>query len=217
MIDNIYLINLPERTDRLSDSIEEMRLWGMYYKTICAIKDKDGANGLKMTMGKLFESVLATKWERNVLVLEDDAKFLRPPAKLISEYVNQLPEDYHIAYLGCNMLIAPERVSENVLRIKAAYSSHAIIYSREAMRLILKHISKDKAYDQILQSEIQPLNKSYCIYPMLATQRDSRSDIADFDDYWSKPNLRKYLDEPTRTVKWDLMMRERFEQHTKGI
>lgn len=183
----VFIINLDERTDRKSVMDYQMRKRGIEYEIFPATKNDNGAKGLNLTMIELFKVCLERGYER-VLILEDDCQFLIPGiVPFIDSSLKQLPEDYYCFHLGLNLLSQPERISENVLRIDQAFSSHAILYSREGIANILPIVEKntDVPYDITLRTLIQPSKKCYCSFPMVATQRDGFSDIENKIVYWS--------------------------------
>lgn len=215
-IDSIYVLNIPGRTDRLLDSAKELHKYGIPAKIFPATKMKDGAEGLRQTMRHLFTNVLKTNF-KNILVLEDDFSFLINPHEMIPKFLEQLPEEFHCAYLGANLLARPERVSDNVLKLSAAYATHAIIYSREAIEIIMKNLHDSQPYDLILNKTIQKMGRCYIIYPMICTQRDSPSDIANYDEYANNPQTAIYVDPKTKSIKWGAMMQDRMMKMTTNI
>lgn len=176
-IDEVYVINLPDRNDRREMIDKELSRYGMQYTLFEAVKNDNGILGLLDSMKKLFTEAIS-KNQSNIMVLEDDVKFLAPPIEFLNTVLPQLPSRYHCFHLGVNLIEPPLRYSENVLLIKRAYATHAIIYSREAIEKILvlleTHIT---AYDIILMNNLQGQKRCYCTYPVLATQQPGYSDI----------------------------------------
>lgn len=200
-VEKILVINIESRTDRLEQIDCDLKSFGIEYERFPAIKDDNGIKGLVLTMVELFKICLE-KGYKNFLVLEDDALFLVPqPVKFLDICLKQLPEDYLCFHLGCNLISAPRRVSENILKIDKAYSTHAIIYSLEAAKLILSLLEQEELvpYDILLMNKVQIHGKSYCTMPMLATQRESYSDIEKNFPPWGK------------------LMAQTFSMHTKSI
>lgn len=216
--DEVYVISLVDRPERREDITKELHEYGIPHTFFDAIKDENGAKGLIMTMQKLFRQIM-NEGQTNVLVLEDDSQFIFPPVPFLQQLIPQFPTNYHLMYLGLNLLTEPIKVSENVLKIGMAYATHAIAYSRQAIELILPLLHPENLvpYDVFLTQKVQPLGKSYCTYPMFATQRDSVSDIADFESFERQTHLHKYLDIPNRIIKWGDLMAERYAYHTKNL
>lgn len=196
--DKIYLINLPERKDRYLISMWELSKYAIPYQTVRAVKHADGRDGLYQTMRKVFEQAVADG-HKNVLIFEDDLKFVHDPAPVMESVLKSLPADYDLFYLGCNLVKPPAAFfAENLLPVSRALSTHAVAYSRPCMERILS-LPKMLPYDLLLANVIQPAGKSYCSYPFLVSQYPGHSDIMNVH------------------TDWTLFLDHRFEQHTKHL
>lgn len=198
--DKVFIISLPESYDRRKLIEGEMKEHGIEYEIFEATKDEVGFIGLLKTIKKLFTECLE-KGYQNVWVNEDDCTFLCPPVAFINEVWPQLPISYHCLYIGLNLLSPPQRISENVLKIGSAYSSHSIVYSREAMRIILTILEQqmDTPFDILLMQHLQPLHECYCTFPMLATQKEGYSFIE------------------KKKINWATVMSMTYSKFTKNI
>lgn len=200
--DEVYVINLPHRVDRLEQMDEELHQHGIPFTIWEAIRNDNGVIGLVETMKKLLYNVVE-KRQSNVIILEDDASFLvSDPVSFIKEIMPQIPKRYHLFYLGLNLITRPTRISQNVLKVNDCYSTHAIVYSYEGAKLALDMLNSQpaKAYDIMVRENILPLQQCYCTYPMIATQRVSYSDIEKKDD-----------------PKWGQLMTMTYAMHTKNL
>lgn len=167
---------------------------GIDFSVWVATEMENGVVGLLRSMHGLFTHCIE-KGLDNVLVLEDDNFFLQDFDSMMDEIWPQVPKDYHCLFLSCNLLSRPERVSENILRIRSSYSTNAIVYSLEAMKLIVPLIEKypTTAYDIILMRELQQqYGKSYCTYPMLSEQRPGYSSIEKKEIDWASYQRQSY-------------------------
>lgn len=175
--DEIFLINLPTRVDKLMKSSDQFRKYGIKFKVVKAISDVDGAKGLYMTMYFLFKECLRRRLTR-ILVFEDDFKFLFDPTELMEACIKQLPITWRQFYLGAN-LPKPHLVSKysnNLLLTKRALSSHAVAYSMEMMEMIVS-LPMQHPIDLQVANFLHPNGEIYCAYPLLATQMTGSSDI----------------------------------------
>lgn len=198
-IDEVYVINLPERADRRELIDKELSQYGVAYTLVEAVKNDNGILGLLDSMKKLFSESIS-KGQSNIMVLEDDATFLAPPIEFLNTVLTQLPQDYHCFYLGANLINTPERYSENILKIRSAYATHAIIYSRAAIDIIMSLLDNHiTAYDIILMNNLQGHGKCYCTYPLLATQQPGYSNIE------------------KRIMDWSALMFTHFNLNTRNI
>lgn len=177
----IYLLNLSSRPDRLTQSRTELRRYSIPFERFEATPNKERPReGLKATMKALFTHCVEQDYQR-VLVLEDDIKFLVDPNFWLPRCIDQLQKtEWDLFYLGLNVSEGKgliKRHSENLLLIGEGYSTHAVMYSNEAMRQVLEFPEHERPIDVLLAWNIQSQGRSFCSYPMIATQRDGWSDI----------------------------------------
>jgi GR25 family glycosyltransferase involved in LPS biosynthesis len=177
-VDKVFVVNLLERWERMERTAAELSRHGVKYEPWAAIKKNNGEQGLRETMKHLFEHVLYKGYSR-VCVFEDDIRILVESFKeQFDDCIANCPADFSLFYLGANLWHKPMRYRKNVLKVTGAYSTHAVIYSREAIEQILSFLHKEKAYDRILVDHIQPGLNCFCAYPLLITQYNGFSDIA---------------------------------------
>lgn len=194
-----YIINLPNRPDRLQTISQQLQFLGIPFNVWSAIKHENGRLGLTLTMEQLFAHCLKNNYD-NVFVFEDDAKILTNEyIEIIDKCIHQLPENYDLLYAGCNLHGKCKRYSENLLIASGMYSSHSILYSRQAIEKILPLLHTYNTYDKLLVEEIQPYESSFCSYPLLVTQESGYSDIAG------------------KEVNYDRYIEKRYNEKTKGI
>lgn len=150
--------------------------------------------GPHQSFSKSEREVLVQFWlsgDETLLHLEDDVMFRELghlPAALA-----ELPANWDILYLGANLVCwnrdepEPERISNHLWRVRAAWTTHAIVYHRRCVyELLAKQPGfSEQMFDQYLSSRLLELN-AYCIGPMVAYQRPHKSSIWDrleVDDY----------------------------------
>ena len=155
-----FVINLDRRKDRLKRIRKHLNSNGLYFtrfqavnaletnsKTLTKNIAKYGPLG-KISIGDMacFQSHLML-WEKiyktekkPVLVLEDDVEFLN--TTFIDDAVEQLKfKDWNLFYLGSNTHEPLQKESNNLLRIKKGYATHAIAYHK-------------RFYDQIINGKL---------------------------------------------------------------
>lgn len=200
-IDHAYVINLDKRQDRLANISAELYGYDIDFERWPATEHENGIIGLLESMKGLLRDAISKRY-LNVMVLEDDAHFLASPKPFLESVFPQLPGDYHLFYLGLNLISRPTRLSENILKVNSAYSTHSIVYSRAGMELTLAELEKGETipFDILLMHRLQTLQKCYCTYPMLCTQTLSYSDI-----------------EKSHDRDWGKLMRVTYAMHTKNI
>jgi hypothetical protein len=126
----------------------------------------------------------------SLLFLEDDCWF--QDLSQLQHALAELPADWDIVYLGANIQDEkPERVSDYVYRIRAAWTTHCIGYRRKVIPFILENQPgfSEQMYDNWLSSQLPNLH-AYVINPMVAWQRPRVSKIwnnmADYSEHFER-------------------------------
>lgn len=178
--DEIFLINLTKRKDRLIQATEECEKYGIPFTRVSAIEDlEQGARGLRDTMKSIFSESIGKGYE-NILVLEDDFRVVVEPfwfENTMDKVVEQLPPNYHLCFLGGQ---ASNRFSHfaapNLLPVQKYFSTHSVAYSIQGIKEIM---ARDFGYpiDNWYVDHIETLGHSYCVHPLLCSQYPGHSDI----------------------------------------
>jgi GR25 family glycosyltransferase involved in LPS biosynthesis len=174
----IIVINRADRTDRLIQVTEELSEQGLTYTPFNAIIDKIGWVGCRDSHVVVLKKY---KEEGTFLILEDDVQFLYPFYSYLALAIAELPVDWDCLYLGGSPQEPQKRYSDNLFRCKNTLTTHAILWNYPgsgAIDYILSHTTAIRKFDVYMQEIIQELFNCYMIYPMLITQRESKSDIA---------------------------------------
>jgi len=175
----IFVINLPERTDRLLQISEELCKWDIPYELVDAIKDENGAEGLRKTVWNIINKGVDENWD-SVLIFEDDAMFVEScgnPNETMEQVVKQLPDKWQLLYLGGQVTNGFKlRYSPNLLLLDMCFATHAWAISKDGMNNILS-AGLDSPIDNSIVKTIQPRGHTYITYPLLCTQRPGISDI----------------------------------------
>lgn len=152
--DKIYIINLPERTERLAQAKAELEAHGITeYEVFAAIKATNGRMGVYLTFYKLIEQAYFAG-HKNIMVFEDDVQYVQPLNgffHVLAIFTTSI--QYDIFYLGCNSHDLHENRTpfkkigqNNVLRVLDAWACHAMIISRGGMYEILKAMNEGAQY-----------------------------------------------------------------------
>jgi GR25 family glycosyltransferase involved in LPS biosynthesis len=180
VLDKIYLINLTKREDRLLQATQDFEEYQIPFSRVTAIEDTEqGARGLRDTMLLIFKEAVEKNYQ-NILIFEDDVKFVVEPFwfhDTMDRVVAQLPEHYHLCFLGGQASHRFSRFqSPNLLPVIKYFSTHAVMYSLQGMKEIL---ARNLGYpiDNWYVDEIQPMNNCYCVHPLLCSQYAGHSDI----------------------------------------
>jgi GR25 family glycosyltransferase involved in LPS biosynthesis len=187
----IFVVNLDNEIgqERLGVITNHFAGHQIEFERFKATEMKRGAWGLLWTMKRLFVKCVTENLD-NVLVFEDDASLQAPFWPFIDDVWPQLPKEYHALYLGINLLSQPDRVSQNILKVRSAYATHAIVYSLTGIRLALQALDSLEnntclPYDIVLMRELQSRGQCYCTIPQLALQRIGFSSIEGGQKDWA--------------------------------
>jgi len=173
---------------------------GIEYELWEATENANGVVGLLQSMHRLFTHCIEQGFE-TVLVFEDDSNVKVSFWDFIREVLPQLPAKYHCLFLACTLMSRPERISANLLRIGSSYCTNAIVYTLEAMKLILPMIEANptQAYDITLMKNLQTNGLCFATYPQMCFQRKGYSSIEKKD------------------MDWELYQTQAFAMHTHNI
>lgn len=186
--DEILVINLGKREDRLLRITEHFEEYQIPFKRVEAIKHEKGAEGLLATMILIFQEALSKGYE-NILVFEDDAKIVVTKHELddtMNKVVEQLPKDYIMCFLGCqptkgfNSFYSP-----NLLPVQGAFATHAVMYSKKGIELILASNFSAPIDSHYVAAIQEPYGNCYAINPFLCTQEEGYSDIGNAEINWN--------------------------------
>lgn len=182
--DWIVVINLEKRVDRWISVCEQMERFDIPFKRKNAVECNSGAEGLMRTMVEIFNEAI-DKGYNNILVFEDDAVFKDEDVNGIMENViKQINKEYLLCYLGCQPTSGFNGwYSHNLLPVLNAYATHAVMYSRKAMQLILAS-NLDHPIDNHYVNNIQTYGDCYAVHPFLCTQAEGFSDIGKAEINW---------------------------------
>ena len=137
------VINLPNNKDRLEafktayrdDIFGELEVWPAKSGNEVIVPDwwQKGRNryALVQNICDILESI---DDDEDVVMWEDDCTFVHNFEPAYSLYIDEVPEDADLIYLGAQHISMPKQVSDHVLKVKGAVTSHAIIYKNKCIK-----------------------------------------------------------------------------------
>ena len=185
--DEIFCINLDERTDRWEHAQGEFTKAGILDRVnrFSAIKHSNGSLGCTLSIVEILKHAKKNNL-KNVLIFEDDVKFIvEDPQKVLQETVSQMTNiKWHLFYLGANTHQKLIKFKPNLILLKNAFALHSMAYSNLMFdRIITKYdgMKQINNFNDILDVYLaQQIQEKYiCLmpYPMMTTQMNSYSDI----------------------------------------
>lgn len=150
---------------------EELAKYDIQYKEFECLTHENGTVGNALTFKAIFEKYRG----QDLIVFEDDVKFLRDPAALD---LSTLPDDWDMLYLGANLREQCTSVNEQFRKVNGAWTTHAAIYRASFIEKIIAEFEplRDFCFDEWLRSHAKELNL-YITYPFFATQINGYSNI----------------------------------------
>ena len=185
--EEIYVINLDERTDRLNHAMFEFDKLGITDRVqrFSAIKHIDGRIGLIKSNLEIIKHA-KQKSLNNVLIFEDDFQLLvSNPLEILQTSINQAKGiNWHLFYLGANTHEKLVKFKPNLILLKKAFATHSLAYSKLAYNQFIDkydRLKEIKTFNDILDVFCATTyqEKSICLMtnPMMTTQMNSFSDI----------------------------------------
>jgi len=202
----MFFINLDSRVDRLNQAKSEFKKLKISPERISGKlftgTDNPSANGIMgCTLSHLECLKLARERGQNVLIFEDDIKFVNDYKRTIELACNEI-EDYEwdMFYLGANILKPFYQVSQHLARLTHGQSTHAYGVNVKFIDTLINTIPENTIYplDLIYSNYVIPSRECYIVAPkMVAVQRDSFSDIerttANYESYLEKRYQNNFL------------------------
>lgn len=175
-----YLINLPERTDRLEQAKRQLEAKNIAFTVVPAMRSASGIShdGLRMTITRLLEEAPPG----DLCIFEDDVVLCNDFEERYSKL--KIPGGWQMLYLGGMTRIADDlktvsacEVEPGIWRTIETVMSEAVIIAAGARGRVLETIRKNR-HDpiDIALIELQKEGNVYCCIPRLCWQRRSVSD-----------------------------------------
>jgi GR25 family glycosyltransferase involved in LPS biosynthesis len=215
----IAYINLDSRPDRNESAQQEFQYGGLNPERVpgVSIQGTNNAmvNGMMgCTLSHLKILLEAKRRKQNVLIFEDDAKFINDYNTVIDGACEQLKEkDWFLFYLGANILKPFQQISKNLARLNHAQSTVAYGVNLKNIDTIISAILTNQVAIHEGSTVLRPIDMIYAdiIVPrvpcfitapeMVVIQKNSYSDIenreVDYESYLEKryrDNFQERLD-----------------------
>lgn len=190
--DKTYLINLPERTDRLRFAKKQFAKAGiempMIYPAVDAKKLKltgtelfnQGLIGCFMSHYIILQHALLNGYKR-IAIFEDDVVLVPDFKEKFDQAIEQVPAKWQLLYLGYYERYnkAKLQVSENITIPKNSWGTHAYMVQNEGIQMMFDNLQTIHAHlDVQIDERIVPKMYTYCVFPAICNQSGMKSDIS---------------------------------------
>lgn len=200
--DEIVYINLDHRTDRKQEFETEIKKLGITNYTRIPgiypgplIPDEPLNRNRHIACGTVHKNIVQYAKDNklnNILIFEDDVTFTKDSLHIIEKSLDDLSKinDWDLFYVsGIVIDTSLQYVTDNLVNVNTLLTNHAYAINHKAYELILTYNPKidcaiDGWYGQQTDDSliIGSRFKKYLIYPLVAYQRYSLSDI-DFNSH----------------------------------
>ena len=122
---------------------------------------------------------LAKERDVNVLMFEDDVKFINDYPNIIQGALDELPEQWDMLYFGGNICRSIFQVSEHLGKLTHAQSTCSYGVNKNFIDTILNMESRilQRPIDLVYAEELIPSHNCYITIPMVAVQKSGYSNI----------------------------------------
>ena len=184
--EKIYCVNLKRSTERWNECQEIFKFHNLNVSRFEAVDGfEEGVNNSNLLPGEygcymshynIIKECADKKYDK-VLILEDDVQFHPDLTELFFKFESQLP-DWDMLYFGGNHTpMPPILISENVLKLRHTYTTHAYAINSKSIDLIFSKMQNPYKQIDVIYADLQQSLNVYSFYPALAWQRDGYSYI----------------------------------------
>jgi hypothetical protein len=114
----------------------------------------------------------------NLVFFEDDFELCEGWEDVLRKAWDDLPADFDMLYLGCNLTRPPLKITDNLYRVMGAWLMHATILSKKFVQYIIEKYDYNAIWiiDDWYRQQA-PQKKFYMTYPFISYQRSDYSDM----------------------------------------
>lgn len=173
-ISKIYCINLKSRTDKRDFMVQQSKFFKFDFEFLTVDLHQDPARGCLESHLQIIKTAKDLHLP-NVLILEDDAEFIR--------FLHSLPEfpiKWDMLYLGGNVRQIFYEQSEALSQWKRAkcFTTHAYLLNSTLYDKIIDELPTwDKQIDVYYADILHPNYNCYILHPQMVIQKPGYSDI----------------------------------------
>jgi glycosyl transferase family 25 len=187
---HLYCINLDNRPDRWAETLLEFKKYNILnVERISAVQGSklkrnpcimnSGQWGLLYTWINILNDAIDKDYS-SILIMEDDIVFAENFIELFQGYISELPDDWDMVYIGevtkrgkhgCR------RISDHISKLDNTLGLHCVAINYTIYKTLLTLLTSPVKNGEDYFLDMQRTKKVYGIFPILAYQRKSYSDI----------------------------------------
>lgn len=189
--DKVYCINLKHRQDRKLSVLSECAKHQLgkihFFEAINGKEIKNDypiSNGCVGLIASNIEIIKDAKLNNynTIIILEDDCYFSEE-MKNIDSYMDVLPENWDMFYLGGNHNVGwmgiqpPIKVNEKIVKLHHTFTTHFVAIRNNMFDILLEKLSHFDNPLDVIYTSIQKTHNVYCTSETIAKQINGYSDI----------------------------------------
>ena len=173
--DKVVVINLDRRTDRMEKVDAQLKELGIEYERFSAVDAvAEGIDPIQACRQSHIQ--VLEQSEGLTLILEDDALFMDNFNKRFAEFIELLPADWNIFYLGA-VLLNSQPCNHMMIRAMDTSSLHAYCISPKFRSIALEQAKEYPEHIDVAYRLLHRRYPSYAAKPPLVKQYPSYSDL----------------------------------------
>jgi hypothetical protein len=189
--DKVYCINLKHRQDRKNNILTECEKHNLgkisFFDAYNGNEIKNPYGILNGALGLILSNIdiikdAKEKNYKNIIILEDDCYFT-DEIKNIDSYLEMLPSDWDMFYLGGNHNVGwvgtepPVKVNEKIVKLHNTFTTHFVAINSTLYDILLERLSNFDDPIDVIYTTIQKTHNVYCTSEIIANQMTGYSDI----------------------------------------
>jgi len=189
--DRVVCINLPYRTDRKVNFLSQCEKYNLgNFEFFNAIDGNTLPNPHPISNGNFglilsnIEILKIAKEDNlnNILIIEDDCDFNDKIIE-INSYLNKLPDDWDMFYLGGNHNIGwgdtlpPYEINDKIVKLHNTFTTHFVAVKSKMFEVLLEELATFSYPIDVIYTKIQKKYNVYCTKDMVASQKEGYSNI----------------------------------------
>lgn len=165
---------------RQTQGLIELNQHGIVPEIFRSIPGETPFESFNKSQHAMLSLALTQSHEDPIMFFEDDVIF-KNTDHLYQAY-SELPRFWDVLYLGANLTHhkAIQKHSSNLVRVKGAWTTHAVLYSPDMIDFIVGKYNWEsgRMFDDWLSEEISHDDcLAFCVNPMICWQRPGKSDL----------------------------------------
>lgn len=148
----VYVINVETETDRLQ-AFEDSYPSCLPFYTVWKAKTGNDvekpewweSSANRWALVQNFIDILSSDTsDEDILIFEDDCTFSEDFEEKYTAFLNEVPNDWDMLYLGAQHVAAPLQVSDGVLELRNSICGHAIIYRNSIKQELIEYYQEPR-------------------------------------------------------------------------